>query len=462
MTKTTNFHLSLYAFHARNTLEDAPETVTSSADRIWESLIEFGQQTGFKELINLKSHLNCYTLDSENNKYKFQDNSTTEWLTDNQKPIDLSPISVRSDLKITGSLQPFRLHDTYCIDLTLSPITPDSQFSIQEIDALYPAKLIEEIQADLGKVFWLTGEKRYFLNPKKDAEDWVKAFCKKTGLKFTLIESGKFLNSPLFIYQAENIILLISIAKPQQADLERAERDYAWFRDLWWSHQKVIFAYQEALVCYQKARNNYSNLEQKSQTFSQILVDNDKERLNKINLLLQTIPQNLLEYSCALRDLKAHHTTIETNSKNFKICLDRVLTPNDNVKNWSEFALNRCPHYLSQIQIYLNYLEPGKDLFTDFINTIQTTAAIDQAQSDRARLEAEENLQDSLQAVGVGIAAGAIVASTSGLITQPWKLPNRDLPPHPFIIALVFSALCSFGAWWITKKLIKKGRSRPK
>ncbi|MEC4806910.1 MAG: hypothetical protein SAJ72_21850 [Jaaginema sp. PMC 1080.18] len=456
MTNATNFHLSLYAFHSRNTLEDSPDTVNSSADRIWESLIEFGQQTRFKELINLKSHLNCYTPNSENNEYKFQDNSTTEWLTDNQKPIDLSPIVVANKLAIAGNLQPFRLHDTYCIDLTLSPITPDSQFSIQDIGRLYPAKLIKEIQADLGKVFWLTGEKRYFLNPQKDAENWVEAFCQTTGLEFTLIESGKFLNSHLFIYQAENIILLVSIAKSQQADLERAERDYAWFRDLWWSHQKVVFAYKEALACYQKARNNYSNLEQKSQIFSQILVNNDEDRLDQINSLLQTIPQNLLEYSCALRDLKAHYTTIETNAENFKICLDRVLTPNDNVKTWSDFSLNRCPHYLSQIQIYLNYLEPGKDLFTDFINTIQTTAAIDQAQSDRERLDVEKKLQDSLQAVGVGIAAGAIVASTSGLITQPWKSPNLKLPPHPFIIALVGSVLCSFGAWWVAKKLIER------
>jgi CBS domain containing-hemolysin-like protein len=74
-----------------------------------------------------------------------------------------------------------------------------------------------------------------------------------------------------------------------------------------------------------------------------------------------------------------------------------------------------------------------------------------------------EDLQDQIQAVGVGIAAGAIMASSSGLITHPWGFPSRDrllLPPHPFIIALAISSLFSVGAWWLTKKKIERKRNR--
>ncbi len=55
------------------------------------------------------------------------------------------------------------------------------------------------------------------------------------------------------------------------------------------------------------------------------------------------------------------------------------------------------------------------------------------------------------------------MASSSGLITQPWSLLSRDrplLPPHPFFIALIFSALCSVGAWWIAKELINQRRKK--
>jgi hypothetical protein len=46
---------------------------------------------------------------------------------------------------------------------------------------------------------------------------------------------------------------------------------------------------------------------------------------------------------------------------------------------------------------------------------------IDPAERDRQRQTAEQNRQDSLQALGVGIAAGAIVASTTGRLTRPWQ-----------------------------------------
>ncbi|MBS0018112.1 MAG: hypothetical protein KFF72_17465, partial [Arthrospira sp. SH-MAG29] len=103
--------------------------------------------------------------------------------------------------------------------------------------------------------------------------------------------------------------------------------------------------------------------------------------------------------------------------------------------------------------------------------SIRAIVEIDQAQCDRQRQEADaryyekqqeanQQLQNHIQAVGVGIAAGAIVASTSGLITEPWKRPDSDrfwLPySHPFIIALLASIICAVGAWWVAEKLMKR------
>ena len=69
------------------------------------------------------------------------------------------------------------------------------------------------------------------------------------------------------------------------------------------------------------------------------------------------------------------------------------------------------------------------------------------------------------QAIGVGVAAGAIVASTSGLITQPWYFPNGQkieftLIPHPFIIGFFASFVCAFLAWGGTKLFIWLIRKR--
>jgi hypothetical protein len=52
----------------------------------------------------------------------------------------------------------------------------------------------------------------------------------------------------------------------------------------------------------------------------------------------------------------------------------------------------------------------------------------------------EKDLQDNIQAVGVGIASGAILSSSTGFLMEPWRLPNRENRiPHPFIISLQLS-----------------------
>lgn len=82
--------------------------------------------------------------------------------------------------------------------------------------------------------------------------------------------------------------------------------------------------------------------------------------------------------------------------------------------------------------------------------------------------EANQKLQDHIQAVGGGIVAGAIVASNSGLMTEPWYSPNGEkielpfTPPHPFVIALFWSVFCSVGAWLLAERFIKKSPSKSK
>jgi hypothetical protein len=92
--------------------------------------------------------------------------------------------------------------------------------------------------------------------------------------------------------------------------------------------------------------------------------------------------------------------------------------------------------------------------------------AEDQAEAEQERQQdANQDLQDHIQSIGVGIAAGAIIASTSGFMMIPWSLPTRDnwikpLSIHPFIIVLTVSAFCSWGAWKLMKWRIESRRKR--
>lgn len=90
---------------------------------------------------------------------------------------------------------------------------------------------------------------------------------------------------------------------------------------------------------------------------------------------------------------------------------------------------------------------------------------IEQTEISCQEQAANQDLQDHIQAIGVGIAAGAIVASSSGLMTQPWCFPNGkklELPIfiHPFFIALGLSVLSAVGGWWLAAKIISYRRKR--
>jgi len=133
-------------------------------------------------------------------------------------------------------------------------------------------------------------------------------------------------------------------------------------------------------------------------------------------------------------------------------CLNYLLTSGDTLKTWSAFTEQTCPRYLTQIQTYIDYLEPGKYLFSDLVNTIRATAAIEQSKR-------EKELQDNIQAVGVGIAAGAILSSSTGFLIEPWRLPSRENRiPHPFIISFFGSFILAFVAFKLAKWWIKRRR----
>jgi hypothetical protein len=241
--------------------------------------------------------------------------------------------------------------------------------------------------------------------------------------------------------------------------------------ELFLYYHKSVNHYQQSRNFYQKTDELSSETEQHLNKFrDQYITTNSTEstlddtELENLKTLIKTLLKDSLAYSKELRNLEYARNTITINTSNYQYTLEQMAQKSQNPLTTLQFFRDReSPKFQQQIAADLIYLCQGYNLLDKAIATIRGLVEIDQAQRDRARLEAEENLQDSLQAVGVGIAAGAIVASTSGLITQPWEFPNRDriwLPPHPFLIALVGSVLCSVGAWWIAKRIIEKRRSR--
>ena len=135
----------------------------------------------------------------------------------------------------------------------------------------------------------------------------------------------------------------------------------------------------------------------------------------------------------------------------------------DNLEFLSNFLQLAEDTFVEQINTNLAYLTPGQNLFDQMIGIIRGIVEIEQAKRDRERLKKEQELQDTVEAIGIGIGTAAILASTSPLIfDKPWRWPSSpdsSWYPHPFIITVVISAGFGLFLGLAVKKLHKGSRN---
>lgn len=112
--------LTLYGFHLRNTINQGLEPTVAAAPRLWEELVDLGNALHIGELQTLRQELICY----EGDRYfpEAEDILGAEYFTllqNNEPSLHFQVPPPSGGLELQGLLCPFRLHDTYAIDLTL-------------------------------------------------------------------------------------------------------------------------------------------------------------------------------------------------------------------------------------------------------------------------------------------------------------------------------------------------------
>lgn len=478
-----NFSLSIYTFHLRQTLADPLDRVSTKAELIWENLIAISQDLPFLELqaTALKSQLVCYNLvDKDSGNYKHHPdalNLVNEWLTRDGKSIKLTTIA-QQELNVGGSLQPFLLHDTYAFDLTLlvPEITP-GELNKLSIKSLF----FKESPNFIGQTFWLYGEAEVSRKECQElSQEIADKFLELTDYQGRLVSSeGILLKMPLFEYELidkstkksiSHYRLLVSI---NNESIKFNPNTYNWTREILWTYHKIEYVYKQAQESYSKARKAYSDLEAKIQEFKP---DRPLEELQK---LLEAMPEISMQYQRQLRNLQAHYTTIKTNRINYRNYLQKFWRQGD-ISSWQEFDEIACQRYLNQIETYLSYIQPGKDLINEFINTLRGLVEVEQAKSDRAaeirEKESDRQLQETLQenerkekdrdrnlqtliaAVGVGIGASGVAATASPYILE--AKPKEY--SYNLALSLLFSLVVGVAGGAIAVKIMQSYQKRSK
>lgn len=477
-----NPKLSLYAFHLCHDMASAEGERVEDCDRLWENFAKLGQELEIEPLDTCQQWLN---LLEHGGTVPFRELLSEEIGRCLRFPILPADANNIPEPRHNGELYALQIHDTYAADLTFRYC---GKVSINELKNLNPqGKLLpDRIQASLGQTLVLFAKPIVNdTNPetlRQVADRCLNALLAEADPKWqnlSYLGDGQLLNSPIFEYDnfdenpAKSCHVIIWLdCHPDTANLEAAGDYYHPLINLLCYRWKICFSYYQARDRYRDAKAAYHKLENKTKALHNLPSD-VSERLTLLKKWLLSTNPEAFTYASYIRDIEDHQTTLITNFKNYTISLKQInQVPGDHQLTCLQKFSDSRSKFLGQIHTDLHYLTPGKVLFGQYIATMRGIVEVEQAEIDRDRQQTDQDLQDHIQSIGVGIAAGAIVASTSGLITEPWYFPNGEkievpliphsLIPHPFIIGFIASFLCSVGAWWIAKKVIKQGRSRQK
>ncbi|VXD19957.1 conserved hypothetical protein [Planktothrix serta PCC 8927] len=376
--------------------------------------------------------------------------------------------------EIEGFAQPQKIQDSYALWLNIGYSDEDETVGDVEVEVLQKLNpnhilILPKDDKILGQTLLITA---WLTNKTKQRDpDYLRKLADQCCQNLLgdktppFYRTGELFESAIFEYGKpdRDPQVLVWLFRDENADQQYNKYQQELIA-LFFYRTKIVKAFADSRLVYTMLDQAYSliadnldNLQTELATRHDISANDNY--LKSFKTELKNLAKESLPYTRLLRKMEDFGNTIEINLYNYQETIEQICgkleIDKEELSFLKYFGEQTAPYFERQIKADLGYFKHGTDLVNTAIASIRGIVEIDQA-------DANQSLQDHIQAIGVGIAAGAIFASVSGLITQPWSLPSRDhifLFPHPFVIALLASILCSWGAFWFSKKVIKKRRS---
>lgn len=404
---------------------------------------------------------------------------------------DLLPnvlLEFNSNPPIEGFAQPLEIQDSYalCLNIGCPEDGTADNIDVDLIEQFNPncALLINGDRNFLGQTLLITG---WLPENSPDNLDSLKPLADKCrdalfqGNSLPVFDrSTKLFGSPIFEYGAISDIansphLLVWLLADEQTD-KHFNTCQAEILNLLFHRTKIIKAFQDSRLIYHELDREYRIIEKKmeilQQQFSRGTVLTPVQ-LQEFQEQLKQLFSKAVTYTRLLRKLEDYDNTIVLNLNNYTNFLQTICDilgiDKEELSILNNFSIKTAPYVRSQIAGDLGYFRHGTNLIDQAIASIRGIVEIEQARSDRTNQLAlrnsedkkkyrDDRLQSTVQAIGVGLAAGGIAAS-SGTNTvfdtvQKYKIPVLK-EFHPFAFSFLLScaiALILAGiTWWRTK-----------
>ncbi|WP_341731825.1 hypothetical protein [Microcoleus sp. EPA2] len=380
-----NSSLTVYAFHLRNSINQGLQPTVPAAPRLWEQLVDLGNALNILELQTLRQKLICY----EGDRYfpEAEDFWGAEYLTllqNNEPSLHFQVPPQPGGLELQGLLCPFRLHDTYAIDLTL--FSQDA-LTLPQLNYLNPQNaILQNIHASLGQTLLL------FCQPLEIQEDNYQALADACVAQLfpgensiDLVDTGSLLGNPIFEYESgianpDNKLHILVWFKCQDMNANNMDRVAEILLHLLWFRHKILYVYQQSRWCVKQAQKISGNYDEYQSNFHQISATPNR-RSNLINLHAK-LQQLELDYTNYLDDLEEHEKTIAMNETNYKTYLEKL-------ENFSFTKLSFCQEFLRfgkklqrQIQVDRESLGTGGDRLQSLKATVGESIATEPIASE--------------------------------------------------------------------------------
>jgi hypothetical protein len=357
--------LTLYAFHLRNSINQGKEPTVAEAPQLWEQLVDLGNKLDIPELQNLQQQLISY----QNHQYspEAEDNQASEYCTllrNRQASLDFLIIAPPDGFPLQGLLCPYRLHDSYAIDLTLSS---QEKFFLPQLCKLNPEYrlLPSHIQASLGQTLLLFGQPLELQENYQGLADTCIVQLLPDTDQTELVNTGVLLGNPIFEYESRHkdpskqlyILVWLKCKSMNPDDMDKASELLLY---LLWCRHKIQYVYHESRWCDRQLKQLYNRIEQHRNSFSQISQLPEQQR--QFRQLLVELREIDIEYAGYLRDLDNHENTIVINEQNYRAKLEKLgALPETELSSWQQFLDYVCNKLQRQIQADRRFLAPGRD-----------------------------------------------------------------------------------------------------